>query len=420
MYSMKKIILFELILLFLATTFESNNPPGWFQQTLPVNDIVNDLFFVDSLTGWIVTDGNPQSNDTGFIMKTTNGGNNWTIQYNQPMKFNVVQMLNSNTGYAAGGFGFGKVFKTTNSGTNWIEMPSPGLSLEDMAFVNKDTGWVCDNASIGGGLWRTTNGGNNWQQQLGASFFPFRLFFLNKDTGWVITSDNKIYKTLNSGFNWSLQVNFLSEDLVDVWFTNALTGWIHGGPTGIYKSTNGGVSWDTVTNPLGYGTGKIFFINQNRGWIGRAFNTMLVTRDGQTWGYQNTPAFTNFSVFFIDTAKGWAGTSILIHTTDGGGPTVGVQQIENELPFEYKLFQNYPNPFNPNTIIRFQIKRLSDVKIVVYDIQGRQIKELVNLKQNAGTYEVDFDGSAFSSGIYFYSLIVDGKLRDSKKMILVK
>ena len=71
---MKKLILLELAFLFLATTFSSNPPPpGWYQQTLPVNDFVNDIFFLDSLNGWVVT-------PNGYIMNTQNGGNNWTIQ----------------------------------------------------------------------------------------------------------------------------------------------------------------------------------------------------------------------------------------------------------------------------------------------------------------------------------------------------
>jgi hypothetical protein len=56
----------------------------------------------------------------------------------------------------------------------------------------------------------------------------------------------------------------------------------------------------------------------------------------------------------------------------------------------------------------------------VFDIQGKELETPVNQKQNAGTYEVTFDGSKYSSGIYFYSLIVDGKLIDTKKMIMIK
>ena len=420
---MKRLILFELIILFLATTFESDSPPGWFQQTLPVNDQINDIFFLDSTTGWVVTDGRTNTNDTGYIMKTTDSGNSWVVQYNQPMKLNVVQFPDNNTGYVGGGSGTGtpRLYKTTNAGNTWFNTtPIGNIIITDMYFVNKDTGWACDDDPLGGGLWYTTNGSNTWQQQLGASFSPKRFFFINRDTGWVICSNHQIYKTINSGLNWFQQVNIVNESFEDVYFTSALTGWIHGGPTGIYKSTNGGSSWDTITNTLGYGTGKIFFVNERKGWIGRAFNKMLVTNDGQTWGYQTTPAFTNYSVYFTDTLKGWAGTNILIHTTDGGGPPVGIQQIGTEVPSEYKLFQNYPNPFNPVTIIKYQTINTKYVKLVIFDIQGRQLTELVNQKQSAGTYEADWKREGYSSGVYFYSLVIDGETINTEKMIFIQ
>lgn len=423
---MKRLILFELILIFFATTFETDSPPGWFQQTLPVNDQINDIFFLDSLTGWVVTAGASSGSDTGYVMKTTDGGNSWSVQVRQILNLNVVQFLNANTGYAGGGDGFSKILKTINGGNNWnITNSIGGITVTDMYFVNENTGWACNDAPIVGGLWYTTNGSSTWQPQLGASFGPLALFFLNKDTGWVLSSDNKIYKTLNSGFNWFQQANFLNEDLVDVYFTNALTGWIHGGPTGIYKSTNGGTNWDTVSNALGYGLGKIFFINPNKGWIGRAFNKMLVTNDGQTWGYQSTPAFTNYSVYFTDTLKGWAGTNILIHTTDGGGPPVGIQQIGTEIPTDYKLYQNYPNPFNPVTNIKYSIMpnvkgKMSRVELSIFDITGKEVKKLVDKDQSAGTYLVDWNASGFSSGVYFYSLMIEDNLIDTKKMLMIK
>jgi hypothetical protein len=203
---MKRLILFELILLFLATTFQSDSP-GWVQQTLPVNKFVNDIFFLDSLNGWVVTDGRTNTNDTGYIFKTTNGGNNWIIQYNQPMKLVAVQFLNINTGYVAGGTGSGTayVFKTTNSGVNWFSTPGNLLglgNLSDLFFVNKDTGWVCDPETFGG-LAKTVNGGNSWSLELNDTYTPAKLFFLNPDTGWALCQTNKIYRTTNSGGNWA-------------------------------------------------------------------------------------------------------------------------------------------------------------------------------------------------------------------------
>ncbi|MCE1165686.1 MAG: T9SS type A sorting domain-containing protein [Bacteroidetes bacterium] len=97
-----------------------------------------------------------------------------------------------------------------------------------------------------------------------------------------------------------------------------------------------------------------------------------------------------------------------------------VRQISSVIPEEYKLFQNYPNPFNPITNFKFQIQSYSNVRISVYDITGKEIERIIDGYQKPGIYSVRFDGSNLSSGIYFYTLFVDGKILDSKKMILIK
>ncbi|RPI13606.1 MAG: T9SS C-terminal target domain-containing protein [Ignavibacteriae bacterium] len=102
------------------------------------------------------------------------------------------------------------------------------------------------------------------------------------------------------------------------------------------------------------------------------------------------------------------------------GGIFGVKEISSQVPSGYKLYQNYPNPFNPKTIINYQIAMSNNVKLVIYDVMGKEIAVLVNQKQNAGTYEIDWDAGNYSSGVYFYSLIIDNKIIDSKKMLLIK
>lgn len=86
---------------------------------------------------------------------------------------------------------------------------------------------------------------------------------------------------------------------------------------------------------------------------------------------------------------------------------------------EYNLVQNYPNPFNPSTIIKYQIPKAGNVKLIVYDILGREVAKLIDEFQNDGRYEVKFDASNLSSGIYIYRLEANDFV-DSKKMMLVK
>lgn len=100
--------------------------------------------------------------------------------------------------------------------------------------------------------------------------------------------------------------------------------------------------------------------------------------------------------------------------------TVGIN--DNNKPMiisDYSLSQNYPNPFNPSTSIEFRIQQSEFISLKVYDVLGNQITTLVNEQKSAGTYQVEFDASQLTSGIYFYELIA-GKFRQTNKMLLLK
>jgi hypothetical protein len=111
---------------------------------------------------------------------------------------------------------------------------------------------------------------------------------------------------------------------------------------------------------------------------------------------------------------------------------IGIHPISSSLPKEFRLFQNYPNPFNPSTKIKFQIplnkakpgsdvggERGLSVRLIVYDILGRDIATLVNERLKPGTYEVEWEASNFPSGVYFYKLQAES-FKQTKRMVLIK
>jgi hypothetical protein len=105
----------------------------------------------------------------------------------------------------------------------------------------------------------------------------------------------------------------------------------------------------------------------------------------------------------------------------------GISFVSGTIPNKYNLSQNYPNPFNPTTKIKFDISQHTPfplsrgemVTLRVYDILGKEVETLVNEQLQPGTYEVKFDGSKLSSGVYFYKLVA-GDFLDTKKLILLK
>ncbi|MBS1493679.1 MAG: T9SS type A sorting domain-containing protein [Bacteroidetes bacterium] len=89
----------------------------------------------------------------------------------------------------------------------------------------------------------------------------------------------------------------------------------------------------------------------------------------------------------------------------GNRSYIGIQTISTEIPEKFSLSQNYPNPFNPTTKINYEIKSFNFVSLKIYDINGKEIADLVAQNQNAGKYSVTFDASNLPTGIYFYRLV---------------
>jgi subtilisin-like proprotein convertase family protein len=143
----------------------------------------------------------------------------------------------------------------------------------------------------------------------------------------------------------------------------------------------------------------------------------FVKPDNNMVTFGNSPINGAWKIKITDAASGDAGTlmewGLMLNST------VGIHNNEGEVPTKYTLSQNYPNPFNPSTIIKFQIKDSRFVKLIVYDLLGKEVTKLVNEKLKAGEYEVSFKGGGLASGIYIYKLEA-GDFADTKKMILIK
>lgn len=97
----------------------------------------------------------------------------------------------------------------------------------------------------------------------------------------------------------------------------------------------------------------------------------------------------------------------------------GINKINEIIPESYVLNQNYPNPFNSTTIIRFSLPKSSTVKLAIYDVPGKEIAVLLNEYKSPGTYELTFDASGLSGGVYFYKLYA-GSFSETKKMVYSK
>ena len=176
-------------------------------------------------------------------------------------------------------------------------------------------------------------------------------------------------------------------------------------------------------------TGKLWISNDSRGsdttksdltWYEYDVTTKEFG-DSLTWVNGEDAEFPRGIDFSPDGTIAYVGTfstgTPRIQKVVNGG--VGVKELKTGIPSEYNLSQNYPNPFNPTTVINFSIPQSGLVTVKVYNTLGQEVAELVNSVKAAGTFEVSFDASNLTSGMYIYK-ITSGKFSATKKMLLLK
>ncbi|HMQ80782.1 MAG TPA: T9SS type A sorting domain-containing protein [Ignavibacteria bacterium] len=420
---MKK--LFTLITLF--TLFTQYPFTQWVQQTVPVSKPITGIKFINSNTGWACTE-NSGSPNRAYILYTSNGGINWSIQDSvNNATYGAIRVINANTIYC-GGYDFSSnsanLKKTTNGGINWLLIPTPtNMAIGDMQFLNEDSGWTTV-GNVGADVRTTTNGGLNWIVRTnGIAAQTQKIFFLNYSTGFC-GANFFLYKTTNAGLNW---FSFYSppNEVFSIYFLNENTGWLGLNNNRIHYTSNAGANWTSQQVPLvnSQPVMDMYFLNDMTGWAGRNTNIYLTTNGGNNWGYQIVTNGTS-RLSFIDASTGWGGNFGISKTTNNGGTIFysGFEPNGTSLPNTYKLYQNYPNPFNPNTTIIVDIPRSSHVDFIIFDILGK-ILHHESEELNAGSYEFKWDAAKYSSGIYLYKLTsISGKeiYSETKKMMLVK
>ncbi len=413
----------------------SNGGVNWVNQIGgTVVESVKDAFFVDANTGYVA--GGTMTGLLGSILKTSNSGTSWNLQAQLPAFLNGVYFADNNTGWSCGnGYGSnfqGEIFKTTDGGSNWDMLYN--MLYEDytnMRFFDYNTGFVFGYGSISGQgqILRTTDGGNNWiNYYLGAQSAIFKSYFLDVNTGWVCCSNGKVFYTTNSGTNWNSTVSSLSPDLYSIYFITQNTGWVGDNVGWIYKTTNNGNSWVNQCRSS-YQVTDIKFFNESTGWAATGGGSVVYTTDGGG-NWLNYPRFTYNGIdkiVFLNPDTGWmfGGQGMIVKTTDAGGIISSVKRIGQSVPVAFYVSQNYPNPFNPVTKIKFDIppvgqRHAFDTKLIIYDVLGREVATLINRQMQPGSYSVDWNGTNYPSGVYFYKLSINNEQLAARKMVLIK
>lgn len=366
----------------------------------------------------------------GGIYKSINNGTNWIqIALNNKQVF-CLMTIGSN--FFAGTAGSG-LYLSTNNGTSWTQTALINKNVYCIATLgNNIFAGVNDYSNISvRGVYRSTNYGTNWTQTTLNNGAVVSLATLGNNifagTDKYSIYSGAVFLSTNNGTSWT-QTTFNNKA---VWSLAALGDNIFAGtydyqnsPIGVFITTNSGTNWTQTAlnnkNVLSFATlgsniiaGTFDYTNPS--------GVYLSTNNGATWINKNQGfnVLPSVRAFLITSNYIFAGTDINSVWRRPLAEIIGIQTISKEIPSTYSLSQNYPNPFNPTTNIRFDIPKSGSVKLVVFDALGREVATLMNEVLKPGIYETDWNGSNFTSGVYFYKLET-GEFSDVKKMLLVK
>jgi photosystem II stability/assembly factor-like uncharacterized protein len=416
---MKKVV-FLILLLNLAVY------PQWKIIQTNYNSRLFSIQFFDTLKGVI-------AGDNGLLLQSNDGGNSWSANenfLNSFPDFYSISIYNNTSGWICGRYG--TLLKTTDRGATWIQKDSPGpYYFSHIVFLNDSLGWLCGETNA---LFRTKFGDGYWTKEyVTTSSAPFGyLYTKNGISGYIVGDSGRALKTTNHGYDWTTINTGVTSKLENVTFSNDNLGWIVGDNGTILKTSDGGTSWSLNNSFSQYHFTWVTFVSDSTGWIVGNLGAILKTTDaGTTWNL--IPSGTTVSlrmVYFKDQNHGYiagdSGKVLLYDTTfsiQENGKITNINSGSKTGNFE--IYQNYPNPFNPSTLIRFNIPFSSYVKIEVFNVLGKKVKELLNEQKDTGSYDISFDSSGLASGVYFYKIeakSINGKseFSDSKKMIVLK
>jgi len=246
----------------------------WHVQPQPTEDAIRDLYFSNSLEGWLLCERNIydlRSNDEqrAYLMKTTDGGEHWKRLNlrGAAVDARLMRALFSNGGRAwAFGEG-GSIYTTQDSGASWIKLQSPTrYLLLGGVFVDENSGWL---VGAGATILQTSDGGETWHAGRipGAPNLRFNAAsFVDTRHGWAVGSGGAIYRTSNGGRSWQLQNSGVTADLLDVKFLDDREGWAVGAEGIVLHTIDGGLHWTTERSGTPHALERIFFTDRAHGW----------------------------------------------------------------------------------------------------------------------------------------------------------
>jgi len=371
------------------------------------------------------------SGTDGGLVRSTDNGTSWT-NIGGGLPYTNIRALLSVGSYpfnVLAGMISGRISMSTNYGDNWTGFPADSVQLPFLASIN----CILERSNSSNFLVGTERGVHLLPQ-----YYPLSTW-IAINTGLpsaetkvraIVEKDGEIFAGTNggvyqlNGFDWIQKNTGLTN--TNVTALASIGGFLFAGTSqgsvgGVYISSDNGNNWTLSLNDAWINSFLTLGSNIFAGSVGNG--VWRSTNYGNTWTQINdglgSGAYNVLSLGADDQYL-FAGTvSSSIWRRPLSQVVTNTEDETNLQPKEFSLEQNYPNPFNPSTRIQYQVSGVSHINLKVYDVLGNEVATLVNEEKQAGSYEVDFNASQLTSGVYFYTINA-GSFVETKKMILLR
>jgi len=407
---------------------------GWSPlPNAPATGSHEDVFFATPDVGWVV-------NGVGHINRTTDGGQSWQLQVDQPSYLRSVGFADTLTGWAGSLDGVPLLYATTDGGATWtpvLDIPAPQpTGICGIWVVNESVVYACgkyDGTSAR--VIKSTDGGATWTSQ---DLVPLAntlidCFFFDADHGFVVGAVGVgnarravILGTTNGGTEWTTRhtTDRMAEWCWKISFPTPLIGYVSierfSGSTYFLQTTDGGLTWKDRFFRDNYIVQGIGFATPELGWIGGPTGPCYETTDGGvSWHPAGFGVHVNRFRFFGPPIGYAVGSTVYKYTT-----ATAVDDAPSEAPPALALAQNYPNPFRNSTAIDFTLSRAADVRLAIYDLAGRRVAMLLDAYRLPGSYQLEWDaldnrGRPVGAGVYWYRLAA-GDAVEAKPLLVLR
>ncbi len=413
---------------------------------------IDQIMIVDPLIVWAKAyDGSNASSFIREFTRTTDGGITWTpgtITFTGSDNYGVSNIfpMNDTVCYAcmfpiSDNYG-GYIVKTEDGGNTWTIQSSATFAADQgwadfVHFFNETDGVAMgDPNSLGFVIYTTTNGGNTWTlvpysnipANLSGETGVTNLYSAVGNTLWFTTSKGRIYKTIDKGATWTVTNTGLSGTCTPT-FKDANIGIVtlNASPYTLRKTTDGGATWTTIT-PTG-----TFLVAPNLAYV-KGTQSMWVdvsatqSSTGSSFSLDDCASFTNIdmgaaqytSVAFIDSLTGWAG-GFNTSSSDGGiykwNPSYDLTTDVNPIPSVNEKIKLYPNPTSDLVTVEFSAPLEASATITVYNLLGEKVRIF---KAASGDNSASVSVSGVGSGMYILTVESNGRVLTTKRLSIVQ